>query len=406
MSNICINNTTKGVNNMSVMRIATFIISVFIVGMVEMMVAGIMNLMSDDLGVSEPIIGQLVTLYALTFAICGPILVKLTNRFPARSVLLWTLVAFIVGNGIIAIAPNFTILVIGRILSSAAASLIIVKVLALTAMLTVPKNRGKMIGVVYTGFSGANVFGVPIGTMIGDWIGWRFTFVFIIVISLLAGLLMLKYLPTTGELNDANRMFNQVTEDNQSSSRILRPAEIVKYLAITLLILIANSVTFVYINPLILENGHSMGYVSLALLVNGVAGVVGTSLGGVLADKLTSKRWLIIAFSVFTVMMLIVNLILSTTVLLLIGLFIWNIVQWSTNPAIQSGIIEHVEGDTSQVMSWNMSCLNAGIGFGGIIGGLVVSNISVEAVTLVSAFIGFVGLIVVLTLKNYHYTKN
>ncbi|PTE68174.1 chloramphenicol resistance protein [Staphylococcus devriesei] len=391
---------------MSVMRIATFIISVFIVGMVEMMVAGIMNLMSDDLGVSEPIIGQLVTLYALTFAICGPILVKLTNRFPARSVLLWTLVAFIVGNGIIAIAPNFTILVIGRILSSAAASLIIVKVLALTAMLTVPKNRGKMIGIVYTGFSGANVFGVPIGTMIGDWIGWRFTFVFIIVISLLAGLLMLKYLPTTGELNDANRMFNHVTKDNQSSSRILRPAEIVKYLAITLLILIANSVTFVYINPLILENGHSMGYVSLALLVNGVAGVVGTSLGGVLADKLTSKRWLIIAFSVFTVMMLVVNLILSTTVLLLIGLFIWNIVQWSTNPAIQSGIIEHVEGDTSQVMSWNMSCLNAGIGFGGIIGGLVVSNISVEAVTLVSAFIGLLGLIVVLTLKNYHYAKN
>ena len=85
---------------MSVMRIATFIISVFIVGMVEMMV-GIMNLMSDDLGVSEAIIGQLVTLYALTFAICGPILVKLTNRYPARPVLLWTLVIF-VGNGIIA----------------------------------------------------------------------------------------------------------------------------------------------------------------------------------------------------------------------------------------------------------------------------------------------------------------
>ena len=86
---------------MSVMRIATFIISVFIVGMVEMMV-GIMNLMSDDLGVSEAIIGQLVTLYALTFAICGPILVKLTNRYPARPVLLWTLVIFVVGNGIIA----------------------------------------------------------------------------------------------------------------------------------------------------------------------------------------------------------------------------------------------------------------------------------------------------------------
>lgn len=390
---------------MSVMRIATFIISVFIVGMVEMMVAGIMNLMSDDLGVSEAIIGQLVTLYALTFAICGPILVKLTNRYPARPVLLWTLVIFVVGNGIIAVAPNFTILVIGRILSSAAASLIIVKVLALTAMLTIPKNRGKMIGVVYTGFSGANVFGVPIGTMIGDWIGWRFTFVFIIVISLIAGLLMLKYLPTTTELNQANRMYNNVSDDNQVTSHIVRPVEIIKFLAITLLILIANSVTFVFINPLILENGHSMGYVSLALLVNGVAGVVGTSMGGVLADKLTSKRWLIIAFSVFIVVMLAINLILSTTVLLLVGLFIWNIVQWSTNPAIQSGIIEHVEGDTSQVMSWNMSCLNAGIGLGGIIGGLVVSNMNVEAVTFVSAFIGLLGLIIVITLKNVHYAK-
>ena len=390
---------------MSVMRIATFIIGVFIVGMVEMMVAGIMNLMSDDLGVSEAIIGQLVTLYALTFAICGPILVKLTNRYPARPVLLWTLIAFVVGNGIIAVAPNFTILVIGRILSSAAASLIIVKVLALTAMLTIPKNRGKMIGVVYTGFSGANVFGVPIGTMIGDWIGWRFTFVFIIVISLIAGLLMLKYLPTTTELNQANRMYNNVSDDNQVTSHIVRPVEVVKFLAITLLILIANSVTFVFINPLILENGHSMGYVSLALLVNGVAGVVGTSMGGVLADKLTSKRWLIIAFTVFIVVMLAINLILSTTVLLLVGLFIWNIVQWSTNPAIQSGIIEHVEGDTSQVMSWNMSCLNAGIGLGGIIGGLVVSNMNVEAVTFVSAFIGLLGLIIVLTLKNVHYAK-
>ena len=391
---------------MSVMRIATFIISVFIVGMVEMMVAGIMNLMSDDLGVSEAIIGQLVTLYALTFAICGPILVKLTNRYPARPVLLWTLVIFIVGNGIIAVAPNFTILVIGRILSSAAASLIIVKVLALTAMLTIPKNRGKMIGVVYTGFSGANVFGVPIGTMIGDWIGWRFTFVFIIVISLIAGLLMLKYLPTTTELNQANRMYNNVSDDNQVTTHIVRPVEVVKFLAITLLILIANSVTFVFINPLILENGHSMGYVSLALLVNGVAGVVGTSMGGVLADKLTSKRWLIIAFTVFIIVMLAINLILSTTILLLVGLFIWNIVQWSTNPAIQSGIIEHVEGDTSQVMSWNMSCLNAGIGLGGIIGGLVVSNMNVEAVTFVSAFIGLLGLIIVLTLKNVHYAKS
>lgn len=389
---------------MSLMRIITFIFSVFIVGMVEMMVAGIMNLMSQDLHVSEAVIGQLVTLYALTFAICGPILVKVTQRFKAKSVLLWTLIAFIIGNLIIAVASNFTILVIGRILSSAAASLIIVKVLALTAMLTPAKNRGKMIGIVYSGFSGANVFGVPVGTLIGDMVGWRFTFVFIVVISVIVGILMMFFLPKENELSHSNN--SNTNHSNQVISKVLRPGEVAKFITITFLILVANSVTFVYINPLILSNGHEMSFVSLALLINGVAGVIGTSLGGIFADKWTSKRWLIISITIFIVMMLIVNFILSGTIMLLIGLFVCNIMQWSTNPAVQSGLIEQVEGDTSQVMSWNMSSLNAGIGMGGIIGGLVVSNMSVHFVTYTSAFIGFLGLIVTIALKNNHFAKN
>ncbi len=98
-----------------------------------------------------------------------------------------------------------------------------------------------------------------------------------------------------------------------------------------------------------------MSFVSLALLVNGIAGVIGTSLGGIFSDKITSKRWLMISVSIFIVMMLLMNLILPGSGLLLAGLFIWNIMQWSTNPAVQSGVIQHVEGDTSQVMSWNMS---------------------------------------------------
>ncbi|MEB7462584.1 MFS transporter [Staphylococcus succinus] len=383
---------------MSAMRIITFILSIFIVGMVEMMVAGIMNLMSNDLHVSEAIVGQLVTLYAITFAIAGPILVKLTNRFSPRPVLLSALVIFIVGNVIIAIAPNFTILVLGRILSSAAAALIVVKILALTALLTAPQHRGKMIGIVYSGFSGANVFGVPIGTIIGDLVGWRYTFLFIVAVSLIVGVLMFIYVPKP--------MFQETTEtsDNRENastkSKILRPTEIVKFLGITFLLLVANSVTFIYINPLILSGGHDLSFVSIALLINGIAGVIGTSMGGFLSDKLTSKRWLTIATTIFIIMLLILNIFLPGTGLLLLVIFMWNIMQWSTNPAIQSGMIEHVEGDTSQVMSWNMSSLNAGIGIGGIVGGLVVSNLNVLATTYFSAAIAIVALILVLSLKN------
>ncbi|MDU0463225.1 MULTISPECIES: MFS transporter [Staphylococcus] len=385
---------------MSVMRIFTFILSIFIVGMVEMMVAGIMNLMSSDLHVSEAIIGQLVTLYAITFAVAGPILVKLTNRFSPRMVLLWALLTFVVGNIIIAIAPNFSILVIGRILSSAAAALIVVKILALTALLTAPQHRGKMIGIVYSGFSGANVFGVPIGTVIGDLVGWRYTFLFIVVISLFVGILMYIYVPKLSDHLSSNTDTETSSNRSNAYSKVLRPAEVTKYLGITFLLLVANSVTFIYINPLILSGGHQLSFVSIALLINGIAGVIGTSMGGFLSDRLTSKRWLVIATAVFIVMMLILNMFLPGTGLLLMIIFIWNIMQWSTNPAVQSGIIEHVEGDTSQVMSWNMSSLNAGIGIGGIVGGLVVSNLNVYATTYFSAAIAFVAFILVISLKN------
>ncbi|MDW4439791.1 MFS transporter [Staphylococcus saprophyticus] len=383
---------------MSIMRIATFILSIFIVGMVEMMVAGIMNLMSIDLHVSEAIIGQLVTLYAITFAIAGPILVKLTNRFSPRPVLLYALLVFIVGNMIIAFAPNFSILVFGRIISSAAAALIVVKILALTALLTAPQHRGKMIGIVYSGFSGANVLGVPIGTIIGDLVGWRYTFLFIVFVSVLVGILMYFYVPQPQYQTVNTESSTKQRESNYS--KILRPGEVAKFLAITFLLLVANSVTFIYINPLMLSSGHDLSFVSIVLLINGVAGVIGTSMGGFLSDKLTSKRWLTIATIIFITMMLLLNLFLSVTGVLLMIIFIWNIMQWSTNPAVQSGIIEHVEGDTSQVMSWNMSSLNAGIGIGGIVGGLVVSKIDVLATTYFTAAIVFVAFILIISLKQ------
>lgn len=384
---------------MSSMRVVTFILSIFIVGMVEMMVAGIMNLMSHDLNVSEAIIGQLVTLYAITFAIAGPILVKLTNRFSPKPVLLWTLLAFIVGNLMIAMAPNFTILVVGRVISSAAAALIVVKILALTALLTAPQNRGKMIGIVYSGFSGANVFGVPIGTIIGDLVGWRYTFIFIVIVSVLVGILMYIYIPNSNIEPSPNNDNKQQTKQ-ATTGRILRPIEVAKYLAITFLLLVANSVTFIYINPLMLSGGHDLSFVSIALLINGVAGMIGTSMGGFLSDKLTSKHWLTIATILFIVMLLSLNFFLTGTVMLLAIIFIWNIMQWSTNPAVQSGIIEHVDGDTSQVMSWNMSSLNAGIAIGGVVGGLVVSNLDVHATTYFSATIGVIALIIIISLNQ------
>ncbi|ARJ50333.1 MFS transporter [Staphylococcus lutrae] len=379
---------------MTIMRTLTFMLSIFIVGMVEMVVAGIMSLMSADLNISEAWIGQLVTIYAFTFALTGPILVKMTEKYSPKNVLLLAVAFFVLGNLMIALSPNFIVLIVGRVISSAAAALIVVKILAITVILTQPAHRGKMLGIVYTGFSASNVFGVPLGTLIGDWVGWRFTFGLIIAVGLLAGLLLTIYLP--------RQVMPSYETHSKTQSRMVHQREIIKLLATTFVLLTANSVAYIYINPLILSGGHTITFVSLALFIIGIAGMCGTTLGGFFTDLFSFKTWLIISTFVFVVMMLLLNSLWGTSLALLIALFIWQIIQWSTNPAVQTGLIAQVEGDHSQVMSWNMSALNAGIGFGALLGGVIVAHTHLYATIQFAAGIGFISFLIVLSLKSQH----
>lgn len=378
---------------MSKSRLITFMLSVFVVGMVELMIAGILTLMSKDLHISEAIVGQLVTVYALTFAISGPILVKLTKNTPPKLILLVGMLTFIVGNGIIAASPNFTILVIGRILSSAAASIIVVKILALTVIYSQPSQRGKMIGLVYTGFSAANVLGVPLGTKIGDLVGWRMSFVFISLVGVLAFILII--------FNVANTKVDKAeASSNRKSYHITQPLEVAKYLSITFLILAANYVVVTYISPLLSEYGYDLNIVSLVLLVAGIGAILGTSLGGFITDSLGSKKWLLISLSTYTVLMFVFESFLPILIITLIGTFAWNIVQWGSNPPIQIGIISQVEGDTSAVMSWNMSSLNAGIGAGSLLGGIFVAYFDVVTSLYVAGSLSLIAFLICLTLKK------
>ncbi|MCS4485954.1 MFS transporter [Staphylococcus americanisciuri] len=381
---------------MTIIRTLTFMLSIFIVGMVEMVVAGIMSLMSADLQISEAWIGQLVTIYAFTFALTGPILVKLTERYAPKPVLLVTVIVFIIGNSIIAFSPNFVILVIGRILSSAAAALIVVKILAITVFLSAPHKRGRMLGIVYTGFSAANVFGVPIGTLIGDWFGWRFTFGLISFVGLIVSLLLMYYLPQDLRMN----VNTNINTSKNRASRVRNKREVTKLLAVTFILLTANSIAYIYINPLILSSGHTLQFLSLALLVIGVAGMLGTSMGGFFTDKLSFKTWLFVSSFALSAILLLLNQLWATSIMLLIVLFIWHIVEWSTNPAVQSGLISQVDGDHSQVMSWNMSALNAGIGLGAMIGGVIVTHLSLHATVYIAAATGFIAFLIVITLQN------
>lgn len=232
--------------------------------------------MSSDLGISNALTGQLITVYAVSFAVFGPILVKATEKLRPKPVILVSLIVFILGNIIFGLSSTFMMLALGRVITALAAAVFIVKIMDMTVLLSEPAIRGRMIALVYMGFSAANVFGIPIGTIIGQQFGWRIIFWLVIVIAVIVGLGIIALAP------------NKRGEDlgDPVPDKILDRRNIVLYIGVTMSVLIGNYIVLGYISPLMTTNGYSIENVSIALLIAGVGGMLGTILGGNLVDRI------------------------------------------------------------------------------------------------------------------------
>ena len=350
--------------------IITFTVGIFLLGMMELIVSGILELMSSDLGISHALTGQLITVYAVSFALFGPILIRLTENMPAKIVVLLSLIVFIIGNVVFGLAETFLVLSIGRVITAMAAAVFIVKILDMTVMLSEPRVRGKMLALVYMGFSAANVFGIPIGTIIGAQFGWRVIFLMVIILAILVGLGVIFFVRSQ-DLTDR-------APAGAEKSRLKSKKNVALYIAVTLCVLIGNYIILGYISPLMTSHGFTLENVSFALLITGIGGMTGTYLGGNLIDKIGPKKTVMIMMSLFLVSMAIMPFLYETPILFYINIFVWSLFQWSTSPAVQGGLVENVEGSSSNVFSWNMSALNLGIGVGAVIGGVFISNFDIS----------------------------
>ena len=239
--------------------IITFTVGIFLLGMMELIVSGILELMSSDLGISHALTGQLITVYAVSFALFGPILIRLTENMPAKIVVLLSLIVFIIGNVVFGLAETFLVLSIGLVITAMAAAVFIVKILDMTVMLSEPRVRGKMLALVYMGFSAANVFGIPIGTIIGAQFGWRVIFLMVIILAILVGLGVIFFVRSQ-DLTDR-------APAGAEKSRLKSKKNVALYIAVTLCVLIGNYIILGYISPLMTSHGFTLENVSFALLI-------------------------------------------------------------------------------------------------------------------------------------------
>ncbi|WP_010096214.1 MFS transporter [Ornithinibacillus scapharcae] len=373
-------------------RVYFLMIVSFIVGMVELIISGLLDLIAEDLDVSLGAAGFLVTIFSLIFAIASPILLIATAKIERKKLTLIFLVLFLIGNIISVISPTYSVLLVGRIITALSGALLIILCLVLAPRIVEPKYRGRAIGIVSMGVSGSLVLGVPIGLMLGEAFSWRAPF---ILISVLTALSIVGVYFWMDKVEPRPSIPIGIQLATLKSRRILF-AHITTFLYMT-----GHSVLYTYLKPFLQEN-IDMGatWVSVIFLIFGIAAVSGGGIGGTLADILGTKKTIITAIIIFSIVMMVIPYTTSILPIFLLALVIWGIMSWAISPAMQSYLIESSPETGEIQQSLSNSSLHFGIAVGAFIGGIIIG----QATTHVNALVG--GILIILSLGTMFISLN
>ncbi len=364
------------------MNVKVFILAIaaVTVGLVELIVGGVLPMIAADLDISIGLAGQLITLFALVYAIAGPILLSVTAKVERKRLLLITLLIFVFGNVLTFISPNFTFVLIARIVMAASASLVIVLALTISGKIVAPIYRARALGIIFMGVSSALVLGVPIGIVVADLVGWRSLFLGIAFMAVISMILIHLFL----EKIQTDRQIPLRTQFNALGNLKIMGAHV------AVIFMLAGHYTFyAYFAPF-LETSLQLGatWISICYFLFGLAAVSGGALGGILADKFGSTKTILTVISTFAVVLFFLPYATLLFPLFLVVMMMWGALSWSINPATQNYLIETDPVNSDIHQSFNNSAIQVGIAIGSGVGGLVIEQTnSVTATSSVGAMV-------------------
>lgn len=360
--------------------------AVFFTATSELVVAGILNILADQLLVSVAVAGQLITVYSLAFAIGTPIVISLTARMGRKKLLLLAMLVFIFGNAVSFLSTSFALLLASRIVLGASSGVLLVAAFSTAAKLVPPEKIGSAIGTIILGFSSAMILGVPIGIALTDLFSWQMIFLFLAAGSFAILIAMALMLPDIE--GDAPVPFAR-------QFSVLSHPVILFALLLVLFREFGNSVMFTYLTSFLDMVLHqSSSSIGIMMLAFGIAGAVGSRIGGSAVDKWGSVRMMIISMFVHVAALALLPLAIHSFPLAIALISLWVMSMFIMGPATQTYFIEKVPQSANLIISLNTSVtqigLAAGAGAGGIaitLNGTVLYNPWVASIALFVAFI-------------------
>ncbi|HJE45265.1 MFS transporter [Levilactobacillus namurensis] len=345
-------------------------ISAFAIGSTEFISVGLLPLLTRSFGISLSQGGLTVSLYAAGITVGAPVLALLTNRWNRKHLLLAIMVTFLIGNLLAATAPTFGILLTGRIIAALAHGIFMAIASLIAADVVAPQKRASAIAVMFTGLTLATVTGVPLGTFIGEHLGWRASFLFLILLGLVG-------LITNALLVPRNLPLPRPTSV-KGIWRILKQPQLLLILIITALGYGATFPVYTYLTPILNQQmGWSTSAIVVILVFYGIAVAIGNTLGGRFANRRPLPA-IIKMFVGLALALLLVRLTINLQVWGLLAVVVMGLFAFMNVPGLQLYIVQLAEtytpNEVSLASALNISAFNVGIMLGSGLGGQAVAQ--------------------------------
>jgi predicted MFS family arabinose efflux permease len=362
--------------------------TVFLSVTTELVPAGLLPAMSADLHVTPGRLGLLVTAYAAVMAISAAPLGFVTARFPPRALLAATLLGYAASNVIMSLCASYWVALGARLLGGLTHAVFWIVIQSFVGRIVAPERVGRAITIVFAGGNASILLGIPVGTALGQAIGWRATFGVLAGISLALALAVWHVLPEPGPAATAD-------------SGPVRLAHVVRTPGLLILIGVTGATVLgqfsfsTYVVPFLLHTGVTAATIPSALLCYGLGGAVGAVLAGVFADRrlrtatVTAGALLVGAYVILAATAVMGG---GAPAVAMAGLVVTGMVMGSLPAFWQTRLMRTAPHATEAATALGASAFNVGIGGGALLGGLVIDRWGPAALPAISAALTGIGL--------------
>ncbi|WP_237380441.1 MFS transporter [Cupriavidus sp. SW-Y-13] len=339
----------------------------FGIGCAEFVIMGLLLQVSADLHVTIAAAGMLVSGYALGVFAGAPILTLLTRRMPRKAVLMALMAIYTIGNAACALAPDYTTLMIARVVTSLTHGTFFGVGAVVATSLVPPNRKASAISIMFSGLTLATLLGMPAGAWLGLHMGWRSTFWAMTVIGVISLIVIALLVKSSRDDSAPVRLIDELRT-------VVRP-QVQLGLLMTVLQSMGVFAVITYIQPLLTRvTGFGESAVSPILLLFGGGMIVGNIIGGRMADRRPTGA-LLGALLALTLVLATMTLTLHHQAGMTVFIALLGIAAFATVSPLQLRVLRHARGAGENLASsFNIAAFNLGNGLGAWLGGVVVER--------------------------------